>query len=742
LRFPTPAPTANVDTRPVPDENGNTFLDWVMARGRQADMDAKKGRRREPGTSPLPKPVGKTPLLSRWRMSIRALSPSARRWFFLLGALWVFFFLFSAQLFHLVADAGIDRGCETAYDYFAKMDYQAGVAFVHTSGPYGYLHFSQVYTGYVIASKVAFAVFFGAMFATLVLQACRFFPNRLAQGVWLVSVLATGITIGPDAMYFLTFLLGMHVLIERDRYNFRWVFQAALVCLLTILALAKVTNILLFALLLAGVAVQELWARRFRRLSKEAGVVIVVFLLFWLLAGQHLENLPRYLAEVSGISLGFNEAMSLWLEGGEYLVGLGLGVWATFLAVKTFRLCQFDDWLDRALLAGFECGLLFYVWKHAYVRADEHVLHFWAVVPAASMLWFVAHETGRPGRFFSPRLGMAAATCVLALTGCALFNRHPASGFAGALPELCSQRLAHMGENLQGLVAWNSRQAELDEALQRNKAVAALPNVTAAVGEATVDFFGYLPGMLLFNNLNYHPRPTLLSFDVYNEGLMRRNAEFYRSDASAPQYLVANVMAMENRFAPQDDALALVEVLQRYVPVLVEKRLLLLKRVAGRPEKPWTPIGVAKEYAWAQPIPLPETHGDLLWCVADVRYTALERLKAFFFKPCPVFIVLRSQGKPYKGFRFVPGLGRAGFLVRPLLLNNADLLACYPTAVDGHDAARDDTLLFSTPRSQLPDSICFWVEPADVGRVEKQITVWFFSTPASESLKRRDANGR
>ena len=74
--------------------------------------------------------------------------------------------------------------------------------------------------------------------------------------------------------------------------------------------------------------------------------------------------------------------------------------------------------------------------------------------------------------------------------------------------------------------------------MQHNRSAAAMPAVKKAVGDATIDQFGWEPGLVLMNDLHYKPRPMPISFLACSDFLLRRNAEFYRNDATAPAFIL------------------------------------------------------------------------------------------------------------------------------------------------------------------------------------------------------------
>jgi hypothetical protein len=167
-----------------------------------------------------------------------------------------------------------------------------------------------------------------------------------------------------------------------------------------------------------------------------------------------------------------------------------------------------------------------------------------------------------------------------------------------------------------------------------------------------------------------------INFIATTEMLMKRNAEFYRDDAQAPAFLLANIGQIDGRFAPQDDALALVEVLWRYRPQLADQGYVLLKRVPGRPNLERI-LHDTRTITWGESVAIPSTNGKMLWCAADIQYSLRGRARSFLFHPSRVFIVLESPGRRLGPVRLLPSGASTGFLLRPLILNGVDFLAAY-----------------------------------------------------------------
>ncbi len=601
----------------------------------------------------------------------------------------------------------------------------------------------------LVVEKAVFGLCFGAMFATLVLLARRYFPSRFGRCLWLAAVPLACISgnpdMGPDALYYLTILLAAHHLLTRDRYPSHRVLDVLLFCLLAVIALGKNTNLILIGLLLGSLVLQNLVKKRFHDLFWDCGSFVAAFLVFWLLAGQRLENIPHFLSNMTNVSGDYAESMGYSAPGIEFLVGLALGVWGLFFAANLVRLWLFQRYSWRVLLFAFEFALLFLVWKHGYIRADQHLMHFWTLIPAASVLFFLAHEQRAAsvanescqdrlalGQKRMPNAGWNLQTmrlleveCVFVLTMCALLStamaRALSSSLGHSVAEICSLKVKRIGEDIQWLYHPRRRLARLEKLLRDNRDAAAMPASKAAVGAASVDFFGWTPGYLMLNDLKYKPRPMPFSINAVSEAVMQANAEFYRNDSSAPQYVMAGIGATEDQLPPQNDALALLEVIRHYRPIIVEQGLLLLKCTAAGPDKPPVHAVSTRQCAWNDRVELPPSDGRFLWCRVDINYSAFGRLRSFLYKPQPVTILLESDGKITGKYRFLTCEGKTGFLISPLITNNVDLLLAYPLT--------NKVPVTKTPQ---PDAIRFMTVPSARSDFAEEITVTFFSLEKPE----------
>jgi hypothetical protein len=637
------------------------------------------------------------------------------------------------------ADFGHDAGSHLSFEFYAQQHYQFGVDVIQNVGPYGYLQYPRDYSGLLPLRKLAFQVAFGLLCAGLTIRARRYFASAVAKVLFIGAIVFAPPSLPGygdfDPVVYLFLLLAAHHLLTRDRYGSPPLLDAATLLALAVVSLMKTTNLALVGWLMTLVVLQRLRTRRFAGAAGDAATFVIAFLLLWMLAGQHLSNLGAFAYGAFAFTTGYNEMMmagGLPHEGA--LLALALGVIGVFAVCNLWRLARGQAGLARIPLTLFEASCLFVVWKHAFVRAD-HAIYFAHFAVSASALLFLAHEARRtPAESWTarplPRVAVLAAL-VLAVSSARL-----AHGYVGS----ASAVVAAFGEQPAGVwraLHWSRLRASLDRTLDENRRTVDLPRIRQAVGAATIDEFGFWPGLPLLAGLNYHPRPMPITFAAGSGPLMRRNAAFYRDPSRAPAFILAQLGSADaDRFGAQDDALAALEVMRRYEPVLVERGLILLKRRPDpQPDAQFRPIS-SRPVRWGDEVAVPRLPDGRVWCTVTITPSLRGRVRSFLYKPAPVFVELAFQGQPLMRARFLTSAGPTGFLIQPLVLDNTDLLGTYGAAsgggmprLDPFQVRVNGRVVSWAPRTlagRTVDSMRFVTERGDGDNFQDIIQVAFF----------------
>lgn len=626
---------------------------------------------------------------------------------------------------HFAASAQHDRGSHASFEYYFSRGFQFGVDVFQNVGPYGFVHHADSYSGYAHGTRVWLKTFLRLGLAALVLVAAvRFRPRWLGLVWWLSFFVLFPLGAPRDEewiaanevyAYLMVYLPGLFLLDGVRRGRQGWAIDGLLSAFLAFVALTKHTSLML-TLAVIGLAVAARLLAREVAAAGRLGLLFVVFIVVhWMGAGQRLLHLPHFLQGAFWFSEGYNEAMALAEPTSVTLMGAGI-----VLLLVTLSVADMVASGDRRLLALLNLAFVYLTWKHGFVRADaKHVaVLFYAAFFYALLFAFfrpVELRSGapQPAWIHPVRAGGAALTAMLAFAGLqnAIAPTHYEPG----------RLLQHWRHNASWMFFPSAETSHVEADLARQREKSRLPRVRAAVGGASIDQFGYQPGYVLLNELNYRPRPMPISFAAANPPLLTRNEAFYRSP-SAPEFVLVHIDGLEDRLTAQDDALALGALLENYAPLFREGEQLLLRRNpprARRPRAEWTLLREV-EAGLGETVGLEDLAPRFLWMTAEVETSLAGRLRSLFYKPPAARIVLEFQGGRSRSARLVTSMARTPFPIRPLIERNGDLLAAFRgrirrdvkrlriTAADGHrDLFRDRVRLrfYAGPRPRTPTGI-------------------------------------
>ena len=158
--------------------------------------------------------------------------------------------------------------------------------------------------------------------------------------------------------------------------------------------------------------------------------------------------------------------------------------------------------------------------------------------------------------------GLALGICGLSLIALQMFC------FAG-WPKSLWVPFDSFGRNLAWLLNPAEYQRQMAEAIETNRREAQLPRCRELIGRASVGVFGQSQAYALHNDLNYRPHPVFQSYVACSRPLMRLNEQFYLSKA-APEYVLFQLRALDQKFPPMEDGLVLRTLLANYQPVITE----------------------------------------------------------------------------------------------------------------------------------------------------------------------------
>lgn len=593
-----------------------------------------------------------------------------RRWLF--GALVTLFWLSLLAPPDHALGVTLDQSWEQGLGVLLSRGAQAGTDYVFTYGPLGYF-LTTVYEpglywpklAWEAALKLAMAWTFAA-----VLVRIRGAAARLAFAATIVIFLGPDDRSARDAT-FVTFLLCLTLLsFDRPAWSLR---GCAWVLGLAVLAHVKPTIFMLAVFYLAVRAAAFAWSRRWREAVASPALFAVAWLALWVALGQSPANLAAYARGSWQLISGYADAMAMDAPDRLREVWLALAA-AAALAAGWWSVPKRRRRRPRALaVATIVSGTVFLQWKEGFVRHDGlHARVFFVSALAAA---FAARC-----RLWPVRGSRGAAVAGAAVVACCLLGISSSTYPPYELGRLIARGLWSPLRHAEAVLRPFRLKDELEAEPATMPADWPLPRIRAAVGDAPVDLFTNLQGYLFANRLNWRPRPVFQSYSAYTGPLRELNAAFIRSD-SAPEYLLVAPTPIDRRPPAAEDGPALLAVLQRYRPLLIENGFLLLRRELSGPtpaDEPG-PVRLRRTVNLGETVSLAGVPDAYQTLSIDVRPSLAGRLWSLAYRPEPVALAVELADRRRRLYRLIPGAA-TDFLVNPFMedgSNLTDLLHVY-----------------------------------------------------------------
>jgi hypothetical protein len=546
----------------------------------------------------------------------------------------------------------LDLSWAGALPYFAHRGFRFGTDVIFTYGPLG--HFAGfAYTGYLTTERTLWEFVMKGLATALFCWALRELRPviRVALAVCIILLLGNY----EEAYAFTIALTGLMLLVSPER---RFWIHVLLGLFLAVLALVKF-NYLVQGTCAVGSAIgYYMFRRRWIALVSLTASFAVGLLACWGLAEQTLGDFPRYIGNSLAMTSGYNAAMFMPTANTPV-------VWiAAFTSILLILLLALF-WVDAQDKARLTFGsiflilILFFLWKHAFTRWENHAQKFFLLFPELLLASWLLASKNRLNRW---GLALTCVAIMSALVGLAILEKGTLSP---VVVRACDQfRLAC--SFVTGYAQFDEgRRAGLAEA--KNKFY--LPRIKAVVADRMVDVFGYRQGIAILNGLNYVPRPIFQGYSAYTPSLIELNTQYYQS-VKRPEFVISKLETIDHRFPTLDDSGVLLELLYHYRPILSENGWQLWE--TAHPAQALQPQLIAKLSAkLGQYVSIPEN--VFIWIELELKKTHWGRIATFFYKSAPIFIELEDDRGQNFRYRIVPSMASSGWLLNPELTNDDQL---------------------------------------------------------------------
>jgi hypothetical protein len=398
-----------------------------------------------------------------------------------------------------------------------------------------------------------------------------------------------------------------------------------------------------------------------------------LFVALWVLLGQHLANMPLFFHNLIAITVGYNSSMGYAGSKLRSVIGfLGLIPFCVILAGAARPAGQRTANVAASLLLTL---LAFQAWKHGFVRNDDHAAMFFSLIVMFALLLpvFYGRYQAQP-RWYAP---VTALVVLIALGSQTIVLRNHNTGRL-----LRFWLLRPLNNTALVLDPFHARQQLVSRYAELQRTWA-LPQIKAEVATAPIDVISSAQHVALFNSLRLHNRPVYQSYSAYTPELAALNAAFYRGP-EAPPYLLMQLGAIDDHYLMQEDNLALLEVLWRYHPILVEKGMPLLKHNARQSADviPLDGTVTTLKAQLGEEIPVSDRVPYHLLAL-QVTPQLPQKLKTLLLRGDNLSLVVKTDSGGTERYRLVPEIAATGFLLDPLVRDTRDFVRLYGTEKRG-----------------------------------------------------------
>jgi hypothetical protein len=418
-----------------------------------------------------------------------------------------------------------------------------------------------------------------------------------------------------------------------------------------------------------------------RRLPLATPTLLASTLIAYLLMGQSLSALPRFVSMQGAVAAGYSEAMSLPSNLVEIACFLCLGLLSGCVVLLAERRQLIDNGRARRAIAltvraAAMGGFGFIIWKASFVRHDViHALVGWQVVGAALTIYSVSIPWRRGVAALGATalsLGLITMTVLApARWAIAASPQDPVRGYSGFLTSMLDagprQHYGELVSYLRDPADWHRKADRAkEEAWARVRQTLPLPALSG-----TIDTVPSNQVALLAHGLNYRPRPVFQEYTTYTAHLIEANRAFF-AGARAPEWLLLKPETLDERYPALTEGPLWPDFLRSYRPADRAGDLALLRR---RPEPLPNLLGTPRAMTLRLDTPLPIEPEAPLFAQLRVRLTLIGQALNMFYRPPIITIRVRFRDGTERGFRLIRQIAAKGFVLSPMIASSDDYLS-------------------------------------------------------------------
>jgi hypothetical protein len=406
----------------------------------------------------------------------------------------------------LMPDSSLEASWRMTLNHAFLTEMSFGREIIFTYGPYGFLT-ANLYDpgtyGLMIVGN-------GLMVVAVALCLEKLLWERAPRRCWAVLTILAALAFG----FYLDILLVIAFIVywQAVRKQIPGIADGVIIPAIALAALTKFTIFILVAGCATAMALDDVLRRRFP--WRSAGIAVSVLLL-WLAARQPLPGLWDFLTSSMEVSRGYTEAMPVELIPKWHVLAGATSILCIVAAllVATWQRRRLESLLHVAVIS----AVMFMLFKHAFVRHDEHELILLCHLPLVTAAYIFLLRSSPSSRVVCALL-MASLAFPLIITMDGTPNFYGKSFRLYRKVEfLDKQHAARQAVTRRWWINLRDRHEQSIEKLR--SADPLLPT------DNPVDIYSFRQYPVLAHGMDYRPRPVFQSYSAYTPALARANAD-------------------------------------------------------------------------------------------------------------------------------------------------------------------------------------------------------------------------
>lgn len=552
-------------------------------------------------------------------------------------------FLFLVPQPYLTIPA-LDASWQVTLEEAFFKNWEFGTTINFTGGPLSFLY-TPTSLGYYV---------FGQIFAeslVIFISLLLIFRGLRNQSLWIKILAALCLSLsaatGKDGIYLISISAASLTLLNGKPS--RWL-TYAIPCFLTVLSMMKFSFATLSIACIAILTTAAILQKEPIKAVKLVSTYLVSFLTIWILIGQNPLTIPAFFTNSLQISQGYLWNMNLSENAGTfwYLISFLIVCSLPIFGFCLLERKQLDAWIILLIAA----ASIYLSWKAGITRAGSHMGFF---LQATFVVVLLTQTLAKP--LFVRRIWLGTVT-IFYFVGLTFF-------YPGGIKPIGSFTWNILKTNTNFLRNPDALNQTFTKIIPMVLAENELPQIKKLIGDASIDLLHFQQSVLLLNDFNFQPRPTVQNYPAYNEHLSRLNQEHIRKNP--PEYILVRYALVDQRYPYSDDTLYNLEVFQNYHPLMVEKGYMLLKRTNTPKQLSEGETVIATRIQSGENVDISQFSEKLLWLKVNYRPSLLHKVCAFLYKPEVIIIRVTLTDGTDKNFRLVGGNLKTGFLLNPLI---------------------------------------------------------------------------